>query len=85
MALQQYLREAEHLDVTNKAAFSQMVREGRRLTGASLRQVAHDLSTAPGTVSRWENNLCAPPTIARQEIIKRFTKQVRRIDNAHLQ
>ncbi len=82
MDFEQYLQAVDQLDVADKAAFSEIVREGRKLTGASLRQVASDLKTAPGTVSRWENNLCTPPVIARQEIVRRFAKQVRRISNA---
>jgi hypothetical protein len=79
MDFEQFLRAAKEFDPTDRDGFGQMVFEGRCLTGQSLRQVATELRTAPGTVSRWEAGVCAPPVVARTEIVRRFASQVRRI------
>ena len=78
MDAEQYLEAVRRLDPTDKEAFCELVRQGRLLTGATLRQVATDLRTAAGTVNRWENHLCAPPVVARGIIVKRLANQVRR-------
>lgn len=74
-----YVLEVVGVDVTDKATFSRFVRDGRALAGMSLRDAANEFRTAPGTVSRWENGFCAPPVVARREILRLFSTRIRKI------
>ena len=74
-----YLDHARSADLTDRNAFRSLVRDGLDLTGISLREAAEQLSTAPGTVSRWVNGHSAPAVVARRAIVDFFSARVRRI------
>jgi transcriptional regulator with XRE-family HTH domain len=74
-----YAQRAQEGQLDSRESFASFAREGRKLIGMSLRDVANQFRTAPGTVSRWENGHAAPPIIARQAIIEFFRSRVQRI------
>lgn len=76
----QFLVDAKKADLRDKQAFSSLVREGRELTGLSLRDAAQSFRTAPGTVSRWENGHTAPPVVARYAVVDLLVTRVARIE-----
>jgi DNA-binding transcriptional regulator YiaG len=55
---------------SDRSAFARAIRSGLKRTGMSLRDAATLFRTAPGTVSRWENGISAPPPVARKEILR---------------
>ena len=79
-----YIQEAAAADPTDRATFSRLLRDGRALAGMSLRDAAGEFRTAPGTVSRWENGYCAPPVIARREIIWQLSARIHTKDEQWL-
>ena len=69
-----YLQDSESVDLRDKLVFAQLVKRGRNLNGMSLREVASEVGSAPGTISRWENGHCAPPLVSREAVINFFRK-----------
>ena len=72
-----YIQEAAGADLTDRATFSRLLRDGRALAGVSLRDAADEFKTALNTISRWENGYSAPPVVARREIIWQLSARVR--------
>ncbi len=77
-----FLNQAQRTDLSDKQAFSSIVREGRALTGMSVRDAAELFRTAPGTVSRWENGHTAPPLVARDAVRDLLVTRVSRIESS---
>ena len=65
---------------SDKAEFTYLVATGLELTTFTLRKVAGDLKTAPGTISRWSNGLTAPAPFMQPRVISYFAKQVNSIN-----
>jgi len=74
--------DARTANLADKQAFGSIVRDGRALSGMSLRDAAELFRTAPGTVSRWENGHTAPPLVARRAIRDLLVTRVSRIAKA---
>lgn len=77
--LEQYVNDAQQVDLSDKGAFSRILGDGLGLTGMSLRDAATLFKTAPGTISRWENGHCAPPVIAREAVVRYFVTRIKRM------
>ncbi len=56
----------------SRKAFFTAVKKLREVSGLSLYEAAQLLNTGAGTISRWENNIAAPPTHARDSIVARL-------------
>lgn len=71
-----YLDRAKTADLGNTVIFSQMVREGRKLSGLSLQQTADQLSVDFGAVGLWEHGFGMPCLAKSQEIVRFFCDQI---------
>ena len=69
MTLDQFVA-AKVGDVIAKERFCLLVAEGIRLTGISFAEVAHEFSTAPGTIGRWTSGASAPANAGRARVVR---------------
>ena len=71
-----YLDKAKTADLNNAIIFSQMVRDGRKLSGLSIRQTADQIRVSLGTIDRWERGRNLPHLVIRQTVTRFFFDQI---------
>lgn len=76
MTPREFLKTADTADLSDPKEFQNLVAEGMKLAGITVKEAARKLKTAPGTVSRWMNGHSAPHVLGRAPVIKFFQERI---------